>query len=374
METHDADDTNRKIIGFLRVIKLAFSSTLLFLSACSAVEATPIVSHSPPMPVAQSEVITEDLARFWQAYDAVMSAPSREERIALMNRLYVDRGTPGLHALMRARRYSSAELVDAIMAHPRYFTAMRGRMSKVEASRMALQDGIERFNALYPAMRPYPIYIAIGALRTGGTAIDQKLLIGAELAFADPQVPVDEFGENLAHLPTYFATDPSASVVDLTVHEYVHSQQNVTGGYDLLSQALFEGVAEFVATKAMGKPSPTPAIDFGTANDARVRAAFEQDMFGTDYSNWIWNSDDNEFGMRDLGYYVGYAIAQRYVARAANEKAAIAELIELDYASRLQVEALVDRSGWFTRPVAEIRSDQASQSTPAPAPARPRAE
>ncbi len=349
-------------------------SALLFLSGCAAAQTDPAPSASVRAANTQSEVITEDLDRFWPAYDAVIAASSREERIGLMTRLYVDRGTPGLHALMRARRYSSAELVDAVMTHPRYFQAMRSRLAKVEESRAALQDGIDRFHALYPAMRPYPIYMAIGALRTGGTAIDQKLLIGAELAFADPQVPMDEFGENLAHLPTYFANNPAASVVDLTIHEYVHSQQNVIGGYDLLSQALFEGVAEFVATKAMGKPSPTPAIAFGKANEARVRDAFVNDMFGTDYSNWIWNSDENQFRMRDLGYYVGYAIAERYTARQPDEQLAIKKLIELDYSSQSAVEALVDASGWFTRPVAEIRADQATQSTPAPAPARPRAE
>ncbi|HEX9953171.1 MAG TPA: hypothetical protein VGB53_15480, partial [Rubricoccaceae bacterium] len=61
-------------------------------------------------------------------------------------------------------------------------------------------------------------------------------------------------------------------------------------------------------------------------------------------------------GVRDLGYYVGYAIARRYYDRSDDKQAAVARLIELDYEDPLAVEALVEASGYFDRSMGELRA------------------
>ena len=73
-----------------------------------------------------------------------------------------------------------------------------------------------------------------------------------------------------------------------------------------------ESVAEFVAEKALKTKSPNPQIEFGRNNDSKIKAKFELEMFSPNLYNWIWNSSDNEFGMRDLTYYVGYKICEDY--------------------------------------------------------------
>ena len=208
---------------------------------------------------------------------------------------------------------------------------------------------------IYPDGREVPVYFVIGGLRAGGTAIDNKLLIGAELAMSGPETPSHELNERLAHLDGYFKNDPISGLIDLNLHEYVHTQQKNESGQDLLSQALFEGVAEYISTEALGRPSSTEAIEYGLANHTAVFTAFEEDILKQDFSNWIWNSPDNEFGTRDLGYYVGYAIAKRYVEQSHNSHDAIKTLIELDYLSPKAVEAIVDKSGLFQEPVSAYR-------------------
>ena len=82
-------------------------------------------------------------------------------------------------------------------------------------------------------------------------------------------------------------------------------------------------------------------------NDAAIKAAFRRDMAGEDFSGWLYNSADNAFGVRDLGYYVGYAITRGYYNRASDKAAALKTMIELDYSDPAAVQAFVDASGYL---------------------------
>jgi hypothetical protein len=153
----------------------------------------------------------------------------------------------------------------------------------------------------------------------------------------------------MAHLPAFFASNPIKNIAFGNVHEYVHTQQTAPWGYDLLSQCVLEGVAEFVAVKATGKASPTPAIAYGKAQDKAIQAKFITEMFSPfTIENWVWNNTDNEFKTRDLGYYVGYAICEKYYNRARDKQQAIKEMIELNYEKSDEIENFVQKSHYFS--------------------------
>lgn len=65
--------------------------------------------------------------------------------------------------------------------------------------------------------------------------------------------------------------------------------------------------------------------------------------------------------MRDLGYYMGYAIVRDYYARAADPQRALREIVELDCTDQAAVEAFVRRSGFYSQ--AEL--DAAKAAAPA---------
>ncbi|MEG0187021.1 MAG: hypothetical protein RR704_26580, partial [Stenotrophomonas sp.] len=50
---------------------------------------------------APTQVRTDDIDRFWVTYDAVLAEPDAAQRVALVQRRYIDPGSPGLHALMK---------------------------------------------------------------------------------------------------------------------------------------------------------------------------------------------------------------------------------------------------------------------------------
>ena len=51
--------------------------------------------------------------------------------------------------------------------------------------------------------------------------------------------------------------------------------------------------------------------------------------------------------MRDLAYYVGYAICDSYYNNASDKTKAIKEMIELDYNNETDLIAFVEKSGYF---------------------------
>ncbi|MEL6872539.1 MAG: hypothetical protein AAFO62_07055, partial [Pseudomonadota bacterium] len=334
----------------LRALRAAFFVVLF--AACATAPDTARTDR------ADIDVVTEDIARFWIAYDAIRAEPDRDQHLSLLNALYLDVGSPGLHAMNRARSYRSGEYLTAMRDYRRYLDAVRGNTLRVESFKQDIASGMREMRALYPGDRSVPVYFVIGAFRASGTANDGKMLIGAELAMADRTVPTDELAETLPHLVDFVAGQPIDNVVALTLHEYVHAQQRAISGNDLLSQTLFEGVAEYLSTAAIGRRSKADAIAYGEANRSAVLAAFAQDIGKTDFSGWIWNTPDNAFGMRDLGYYVGYVLADAYIMQADDRGTAIRELIELDYQDRAAVAAVVDATCVFPQPVAAYTAER----------------
>ncbi len=324
------------------------------LCACSVPAETPPPSEPESAPPS-SIVISEDVSRFWEAYDAVRATDDPSEKLRLLNALYIDPGTPGLHAMNRARSYRTSEFITLIDEAPTYWDGVRANTARIDDYAASIEAGLERMRGVYDSGAEVPVYFVIGAMRTAGTANDGKLLIGAELAMADASVPTDGIAERYPHLVSFVERNPLDGLVALNLHEYVHTQQRGIGGADLLSQALFEGLAEYLSTEAIGEPSKQPSIVYGLENRTAVLDAFEADIGKTDYSGWIWNSAHNAFGVRDLGYYAGYAVAADYIANASDADA-VKTLMELDYTDLGAVDAVVDAARTFGSPVAQIRA------------------
>lgn len=299
------------------------------------------------IPMRPAEVVDEDIGRFWEAFDAINATTDPAERVRLVQALYVDRGTPGLHALMTARRYTAQEYVDAIVRWPRFWASVRPLTARSRLAVGTLNDDVARFRHLYPELRPATITYAIGVLRTGGTTVGDKVLIGAELALGDESADVSELPEPLrSRLGVFFKSRPFANNAQNNIHEYVHTQQQETQG-SLLQQALREGVAELVAELITDRKPALPVYIYGPSHDAAIKARFVDEMHSDNYGNWLWNSAANPFGVSDVGYYVGYRIARSYYDGAPDKRGAIKALIELPYDDAAAVQDLVDRSGYL---------------------------
>jgi len=312
-----------------------------------AVSTVPVMRVATASTTGTPHVVADDLDRFWTAYDAIRNIEDPTQQQAQFQALYIDKGTPGLKAFMQAKGYTAATYVQAIRQYPKYWDSIRPRMPLVRQSLAGLDQHLERFRRLYPAMRPATVYLEIGALRSAGTTLDDKVLLGAEMIAGEASSDTSQMPERLQRFfAGYFASEPLSSLDLLAVHEFVHTQQHGER-QTLLAQAVYEGAADFVAERVTGRLPKLDYIAYGPAHDAAVKQAFKRDMLGNDYSDWLYNSTENPFGTRDLGYYVGYAICARYYAKASDQQAAIKAILELDYANQAAVETFVDVSGYF---------------------------
>lgn len=298
-----------------------------------------------------NNIITSDIDNFWNAYDNVNTTKDSIQQIKLLKTLFLDKASEGQKKMIQARNYSEKEYLNTINNFPKFWTSIRENTLKAKTIDKELSIGIDKLKSIYPQVKPAKIYFTIGALRSSGTTMDSLVLIGTELAFANKQTPTEEFPEYLSHLRSYFDSEPNKNIVFLNIHEYIHTQQKTTIGNNLLAQTVLEGVAEFLAEKALNTKSPNPQIQFGKENDAKIKSKFELEMFSPNVYNWIWNSANNEFGMRDLAYYVGYKICEEYYNTSENKQKAIEQMIQLDYNNENELIEFVEKSNYFSKPL-----------------------
>jgi hypothetical protein len=290
------------------------------------------------------KVFTDDIDRFWVAFDSVQRVTDRSRQVALMEALYVNRRSPGLAAFMEARDYSADLWVDRIRAYPKFWASIRPNTLAVKARAKEIEQSIQRLQQLYPELQEAKIYFTVGALRSGGTVADHMVLIGTEIACGTPKTDVSEFKDQW--LATVFKHQSLDNVVQLNVHEYVHTQQRGEEATTLLGQALHEGACEFVAELVTRKPQHSAYVTYGQAHEAELKAKFKQEMFGTGTRNWLYNGAEAAT-VADLGYFMGYAIHRAYYQRAKNKRQAIKDIIELNCADDAAVERFVQQSGYY---------------------------
>ena len=303
--------------------------------------------------------VTTDIDNFWIAYDQIISTKDSTKQYKLLKELYIDKGTQGLKGLIEVRNYTEKEFMNWITQYPKFWNSIRPNTLMVKKQFQKINSKIQKLKKAYPELKPSTIYFAIGAFRTGGTIQGNKVLIGSEFSLADKTTIVDEFP---SWRQTFYKTqNPLNELPLLCTHEYIHTQQKEVVE-NLLSMCLYEGVAEFISCKVTGIKSDAPAIEFGKANQKIVVDKFVSDLFimGNNY-NWLWSENRNELKVRDLGYYIGYEICERYYNQSKDKQKAIKELIELDYTNEIEVERIVNLTKLLPKTLEELNNDYEKQ-------------
>lgn len=305
--------------------------------------------------IPKQEIQTTDIDNFWIAYDKITTETDTVKQLQIVNDLYISKGTQGLKDLIQVRRYKAEDFVKAINEYPEFWKSLKKNTSNIKELSPKIDKAIHQLKQMYPELTPATIYFAIGAFRTNGTILGKNVLIGSEMSLTDKTINTSGLPE---HLQQYYKEYQLLKDVDLLcAHEYIHTQQNELQE-SLLIASLYEGVAEFVSTKALSRPSFTPALAYGKEHGKEVKEKFETDMFiPQNMYNWLWGTNRNEFKIRDLGYYIGYTICENYYNKASDKKQAIKDMIELDYTDVKEVQSFVDASGYFSDTMENLATD-----------------
>jgi hypothetical protein len=306
---------------------------------------------SQGIPSEEQIIVSTDISNFWKAFDGIDNLEDSVQQLDYLNSVFIDKASKGQKRMMEARGYTPEEYLKSILTKKQFWNSIRKNTEDLEPFNKAIMNGMAQLKEVYPSLKPSTIYYTMGNHRSPGTGVDDMVLLGTEFALGDLTTVTSELPE---HLQNYYKINPVDHLSFSCVHEYVHTQQQPMV-HNLLSLTLYEGIAEFVAIKATGQSSPWKAFITGPENEERIKLRIEADMFNPNsIYNWLWNSPKNEFETSDLGYFVGYQIANRYYDASADKKAAIKTLIELDYEDEPAVEAMVNSTLYFSDSLEEL--------------------
>lgn len=251
----------------------------------------------------------------------------------VLQRGYLDGSGPGV-AVFTPRRIRDAQHLAAVVASKPdvYRYAIRECLPRLPALRSDLRAIYLAFAGLVPE-RPLPaIDVVFGARTSGGTASNDRQVLGLEVICAPGTTPEQ------------FRTAMRGFFAHETVHTWQDGDTPAKLADFLLGQALTEGVADYLATLVTGAIPHQDRDAWARPQEAwlwqefqRDRAAIKGSSDGVDklvasphFRRWFANCHAARDGWPcEAGYWVGMRIAEAYVARAADKRAAIRELIEL---------------------------------------------
>lgn len=290
-------------------------------------ESTTLTYSSDP---AAALLVTSDLTNFWAAYDA----GGRSGSTSQLQQLYLNKASAGLKDFINLRSVTAASLAQMVGAYPRYFAAIRAHNLRLATDGQVvgrIRANYAKIQSLYPAAVFPPLTLLVGRFSTGGTISNAGMLIGTEFYSLTPGVPTDELQQ--------FQRDNVKSLDSLPIivaHEHVHIMQGLAAGImahankNLLEQSLLEGSADFVGELSSAGNINARLLQYALPREPALWAEFKLAMHGTNVSQWLHNQGTANGGVPgDLGYFIGYRIAQAYYTRMADKRAALKDIIEM---------------------------------------------
>jgi hypothetical protein len=251
----------------------------------------------------------------------------------VLQRDYLDGAGPGVKIFTPGRIRDARHLAAVVAAKPdTYRYAIRACLPQLPALRGDLRAIYLAFAGLLPE-RPLPaIDVVFGADNSGGTAGDGRQVLGLEVD-CPPGTTPEQFRTAMRG---FFAHE--------TVHTWQEDETPAALADLLLSQALREGGADYLATVVTGAIPHLDRDAWARPREAWLWREFQRDRMaikgssdGVDkltssphFRRWFANCHAAPQGWPcEAGYWIGMRIAEAYVAQASDKRAAIRDLLEL---------------------------------------------
>jgi hypothetical protein len=312
-----------------RILTLILIFLLLALTACQKKELLrEAYLKSYPEEV---RLITSDVDLFWQMYDNEVPLFTDEE----IDQQYLKAGTPALSFFLSQQKQASAKMSEMLNSwiDRMYYKDIRNTSLHINDQKGSIAKALKTFQLLYPEAVFTDIVFVMGALTTGGTVLSNgQIVIAAEMFSKTEDIDVDYLNGWLQSV----LLPPDALPV-IIIHELVHVQQRKyalalqkqVGGRSLLDRALLEGGADFVTKLVLDRFLNEKLLAYGDKNEEKLWKQFSSKMQQRDFSDWLYNGSATSDRPADLGYYIGYKIAEQYYKNAEDKRRALRKIIEM---------------------------------------------
>jgi hypothetical protein len=244
-----------------------------------------------------ARLVSTDIQLFW----AALHTPPADSLAEYLQRDYLDKASVGVRDFIPGRILSAEDLAANVRSRRATYDSVRAANLDVTKADADIHAAFRKLKDLYPPAVFPDVYFVIGRFNSGGTSTDHGLLIGAEM-YRDP-----------------------ASLPSIVSHELIHFQQRYPSK-PLLEHSFMEGSADFVGELISGRQINNDAHKYGMAHEAELWKEFKVHFDATDYYPWMYGRP-TDGKPNDLGYFIGYRIAQAYYNKAADKKQAIHDII-----------------------------------------------
>lgn len=266
--------------------------------------------------------VTSDIDLFWKAFDKA----TPENDLIVYRDLYLEKGSEGLRSFRQMRIGSSCNLVEAINGARGYYEALREPSLGLKAQEARMRQSFYELKRLYPEAVFPDVFFVIGRMSSGGTLTPSALLIGVDMYGANRRGITD--GLSAWHRAVI---QPVEHIPYIVAHELIHYQQRYprTEMNTLLARAINEGVADLIGEMISGGNINRHLHEYAEPIEADIWREFAAEMDGTDVSNWMYQGDKATRRPADLGYYVGYKIAESYLKKSPDKATAVREILAI---------------------------------------------
>jgi len=294
----------------------------------TALAAAAMLGAAAPAPgnkAVEPVIRIEDVARFYEVYDAAGGHPTAEQ----LQHDYIDPGSEGLHHLAQARNVTGERIAKTLAEHPEIYSDARRCMVVLPRVRQRLRTALLELARLYPEAKTPPVTIAVGR--------------GKPVGVGSPASGV-QIGLEALCATNWLNPDVEERFVHVIAHEYAHVLQSPAVADEehptVLLRSLGEGAAEFTAEMISGQVAYSQFTASTKGRELEIETKFVADEDKTDLSDWLDNSTAEK--PRDLGYWVGYRIVKSYYQHAPDKRRAFREILEMT-----DPKALLAKSGWY---------------------------
>lgn len=294
------------------------------------------------------QLISTDLRNFL-SYLPKTQKQADSSVVRLYRTLYLQKASPAVAALRKSEGDSA--LIAAQLRYKAFWRSFKPDLAKIEARKVELNRDFQRFAALFPQKSHPAIHIVVGGFGEPVRLVDGKFLVSAEYFFAQPTVNVSELPAELAaqiQAGTY-SRQLNTRLMQLYVGA-VQKQNQV----DWQGSVLAAGIRAYLSAQLTGKAAIHPSIASGREDSAALISRFEHDFFKLNDPGWL-SPKANGFKTAESGVFIGYTIAEAFVARAYDRKSGMQQLLKLDYADFYAVQDLIDKSGVLSMPIDDLR-------------------
>ena len=270
-------------------------------------------------------LITEDINRFWLAFDSSKQDTNKASQI--FSDIYFSNGTCGLTEFNKIGIKGVDNLVNAVTKYRSYYESIRTNTLVVSQMEKEIRSNFNKFKNIYPKAVFVDVFFLIGNLSSGGKQSKKGLLIGTEIFAADDDTNFGKIDSSFAVLLKSFSI---SSLPLIVMHELIHYQQKyIDTDRDLLGYSITEGSADFLTELVTGKKINKVLYEYGDTHEKELWQEFTKDKNSYNVNDWMY-SPGKEGRPADVGYYIGYKIAQSYYSHMKDKAKAIEKILNIE--------------------------------------------